>query len=119
MSDLVERLAKGDHPVTVGGPEPSAQRLKEAVERGYVHVKFTDTKGGTDLGVSLDRAASAVDSADFDAGEGMVHIEGTLTLDYVPARCVADLDLATLEGTGHLVIVRPDEDRDFDDRDSS
>ena len=37
----------------------------------------------------------------------MVHVEGTLTLNYVPVRCVADIDLATLNGTGQLVVVEP------------
>jgi hypothetical protein len=26
-----------------------------------------------------------------------------LTLNYVPVRCIADIDLASLEGKGHLV----------------
>jgi hypothetical protein len=55
-----------------------------------------------ELGVRLDREACDFSKADFDQGSGMVHIEGNLTLDYVKVRCVADIDLATLEGTGHL-----------------
>jgi len=41
--------------------------------------------------------------ADFENGAGIVHVEGGLTLDYVKVKCVADIDLRTLEGTGHLV----------------
>ena len=106
MNELVQRLAKGDHPVVVGGSQSSLGELKRRIEEmGYVFIKFTDTKGGTDLGVRVDRDATRADGADFDRGVGRVHIEGTLTLNYVPVCCVADIDLATLEGTGHLVIV--------------
>lgn len=105
MDELVQRLATGDHPVTVGGPMPSVEQLKQSIDRAYVHIKFTETRGGTDLGVRLDKAASDLSGADFERGTGMVHLEGTLTLNYVRVRCVADLDLATLNGTGHLVIL--------------
>jgi hypothetical protein len=111
MNELVQRLAEGDHPVTVGGPQPSLQELRKRIEEiGYTFIKFTDTRGGTDLGVRVDKAATDVSQADFESSSGTVHIEGTLTLNYVKVRCVADIDLATLNGTGHLVIleeVRP------------
>ncbi len=105
ISELVKRLSEGDHPVTAGGPDPSAKKLGEEVGREYVHIKFTGTKGGTDLGVRLDRSASEIKGADFEKAEGTVHLEGTLTLNYVPVRCVADIDLGSLEGTGHLEIL--------------
>ena len=105
MDELVQQLATGDHPVTVGGPMPSVEQLRQSIDREYVHIKFTDTRGGTDLGMRLDKAASDLSAADFDQGTGTVHLEGTLTLDYVRVRCIADLDLATLNGTGHLEIL--------------
>jgi len=100
---LVDRLSSGEHPVVIGiRPEPTAQLLKEALDRGYVHVKFTDTMGGTELGVRLDASACDFSKADFEAATGSLHIEGGLTLDYQKVRCVADIDLQTLAGTGHL-----------------
>ncbi|HET6978366.1 MAG TPA: MbtH family NRPS accessory protein [Pyrinomonadaceae bacterium] len=103
-NDLVNRLCEGDHPVEASlRPEKTVQILKERVDMGHVHIKFTDTRGGTELGVRLDRDASDLSKADFDAGQGTVHLEGTLTLNYVPVRCIADIDLSTLEGKGHLV----------------
>ncbi len=105
MNELVERLARGGQPVTVGGPSPQIADLQERIEQlGYVFIKFTETRGGTDLGVRLDRAATQTAGADFAHATGQVHIEGTLTLDFVPVRCVADIDLATLTGTGHLIV---------------
>jgi hypothetical protein len=103
---LVDKLCEGDHPVEAGlRPERTAKLFKEAIDRSYVHIKFTQTRGGTELGVRLDRDSCNFDQADFENGRGTVRIEGGLTLDYVKVKCIADLDLATLEGTGHLVKV--------------
>lgn len=106
MNELVQRLAVGDHAVTVGGSKPSLEDLKWRIEDiGYVFIKFTETRGGTDLGVRVDKSATNLGGADFDQHTGTVHVEGTLTLNYVSVRCIADIDLATLNGTGHLVIL--------------
>jgi uncharacterized protein YbdZ (MbtH family) len=103
---LVDKLCEGDHPVEVGlRPEKTVKLFKEAIDRNYVHIKFTDTKGGTELGVRLDRHACDFSNADVENGSGMVHIEGGLTLDYVRVKCIADINLRTLEGSGHLVKV--------------
>jgi uncharacterized protein YbdZ (MbtH family) len=103
---LVDKLCEGDHPVEAGlRPEKTVKLFKEAIDRGYVHIKFTKTKGGTELGVRLDRDLCNLSEADFENGRGSVYLEGGLMLDYVKVKCVADLDLATLEGTGHLVKV--------------
>jgi len=103
---LVTRLSQGSHPVVAGlRPEKSVQALKEAIDRGYVHVKFTDTRGGTELGVRLDPAACDVSRADFANQSGTVYLEGGLTLDYVKVRCIAAIDLTTLAGQGHLKIL--------------
>jgi len=106
MNELVERLSTGDHPVVVGGPTPSVKEFKKRIEEiGYVFIKFTGTRGGTDLGVRVDISATNLQKANFEQATGEVHVEGTLTLNYVPVRCVADIDLATLQGKGHLVVV--------------
>jgi uncharacterized protein YbdZ (MbtH family) len=103
---LVERLCEGDHAVEVGlRPEKTLKLFKEAIDRDYVHIKFTQTKGGTELGFRLDRSASDFSAADFENGVGTVHVEGNLTLDYVKVKCVADIDLSMLEGKGRLVKV--------------
>jgi len=103
---LVQRLAQGSHPLAAGlRPEKSVQALKESIDRGYVHLTFTETKGGTELGVRLDTAACDFSHADFERQTGRVHLEGGLTLDYVKVRCIADIDLTTLAGQGHLEIV--------------
>lgn len=103
MNELVQRLSEGNHPVEASlRSEKTAIALKESIDRGYVHIKFTNTKGGTDLGVRLDREASNLNSADFEHQKGKVHLVGNLTLNYVKVKCIADIDLETLEGSGHL-----------------
>ncbi|BDA72445.1 hypothetical protein CAL7716_066110 [Calothrix sp. PCC 7716] len=103
MNELVQRLSQGNHPVEASlRPEKTIAALKESIDRGYVHIKFTQTKGGTDLGVRLDPKASNLKEADFEHEAGKVHLVGNLTLNYIKVRCIADIDLKTLEGSGHL-----------------
>jgi hypothetical protein len=102
MDELTERLTNAQ-PVVVGSPQPSLDRLRSGLDDiGTVFIKFTDTRGGTDLVVFLDRAATDLSAADFEHADGTVHIVGTLTLNGDPVRCIADIDLATLSGTGRL-----------------
>jgi uncharacterized protein YbdZ (MbtH family) len=84
---LVERLSQGRHPVEVGlRPEKSVSAC-----------------GGTEIGVRLAEKACDFSTADYENQSGTVHIEGELTLDYVRVRCIADINLATLSGEGHLI----------------
>ena len=100
---LVSRLSRGEHPVEISLlPQRSAAALAEAIDRGYVFVRFTDTRGGTELGVELDRAASDLADADYETGHGRIRLVGDLTLDFEPVRCIAEIDLATMSGSGRL-----------------
>lgn len=104
MDELVQRLSTGDHPV-IASRAKSAQELKQSIDRGYVLIKFTDTRGGTELGVRLDENLTDLSRADFGGAAGAAHLAGNLTLNYVKVRCVADIDLATLQGQGHLDVL--------------
>ncbi|HEX6552862.1 MAG TPA: hypothetical protein VF026_08895 [Ktedonobacteraceae bacterium] len=104
MNKLVQSLTEGDHPVTVGGSQPSLEEFRKRVQdMEFVLIKFPETRGGTELGIRIDKNATDLSQADFEQGAGVAHLEGTLTLDYVKVRCVADIELETLYGTGHLV----------------
>jgi hypothetical protein len=106
MDELVQRLAQGDHPVTVGGSKPTLEEFRERIEGlKYVFLKFTDTRGGTDLGVRVDSNASDLSQTHFAQHRGNIHVEGTLTLNSVNVRCVADIEAETLMGKGHLVLL--------------
>ncbi len=104
MDELVQKLAEGDHPVTTSRYK-TVDELKQAIDRGYVLIKFTDTRGGTELGSRLDTSMTNLGGADFANSTGTVHLTGNLTLNYVKVRCIADVDIATLEGKGHLEIL--------------
>jgi len=106
MNELTQRLTNSQ-PIIMGGSKPSVEELRQRVEDTgieYVLIKFTETRGGTELGFPLDRAAVDLSAADFGNGTGNVHVEGNLILNDDPVRCIADLDLATLKGTGRLVL---------------
>jgi hypothetical protein len=104
MDELTERLSRTGNTLVLGGPNPSREDLRRRVEElEYVLIKFTGTTGGTELGVTLDREATDTTAADFEQGLGHVHLEGTLFLNGDPVRCVADVDVDSLTGVGHLV----------------
>jgi hypothetical protein len=105
MDSLVQRLSEGDHPVEISlRPERTIKYLKDCLDRQYVHVKFTGTRGGTELGFPLDQTESDLTRADLDAGKGRLRLVGNLTLNYVPVRCIAEIDLETLDGVGRLQV---------------
>jgi hypothetical protein len=103
MSELVQKLSEGWHPVMVNlRPDHSVKALKECLERGYVYVNFTNTRGGTELGIPIDPQFSDLTSADLNAGTGSLRLVGTVKLDYVQVRCIADISLPELKGIGRL-----------------
>jgi hypothetical protein len=103
MSELVGKLCSGDHPVEISiRPDRTSGALRACLDKGYVHLKFTGTRGGTDLYVPIDSQSCDLSAADFDKSTGTIRLTGHLTLDYVPVRCHAQIDLATMAGNGHL-----------------
>ncbi len=106
MSELPQKLTKDQRIVVSLRPEPTVAALKAAIDRGYVHIKFTETRGGTELGIPVDTQRSDFSHADFDKGTGEFTLAGELTLDYVRVRFEGKVDLAAMEGTGHLVILQ-------------
>jgi uncharacterized protein YbdZ (MbtH family) len=106
VDDLVQRLAAGSHPIKPSlRPEQTVGIFKACIDRGYLHINFPATQGETELGVRLDQNASDLSRADFENQTGTAHLVGSLTLNYVKVRCLADIDLATLAGYGHLEII--------------
>ena len=106
MNDLVKRLSEDSHPIEVSlRPERTVKLFKEMLDRGHILLKFTQTRGGTELGVPLDKSRSDLTQANFDTETGKVRVCGELTLDYVPVRVIADIDLPSLQGEGHLEIL--------------
>jgi uncharacterized protein YbdZ (MbtH family) len=102
IDPLVERLSTGSHPVAASRCS-TIGAFQECVERGYLHMRFTET--GTELGVRIDAAAQQRIGTEVARGAGTVRVESRLVLNDVPVRCVADIDLSSLAGSGRLEIV--------------
>jgi len=106
MNDLVKRLSEGSHAVEIScRPDRTVKRFKEQIDRGHVLVKFTETRGGTELGVPLNKTQSSLTKANFETETGTVRLCGELRLDYVPVRVVAEIELPSMRGQGHLEIL--------------
>jgi len=103
MNDLVTRLSERRQPVEVSiRPTRSVKALKECLDRGYVHITFNETRGGTELGIPVDRTRTDVRDADFEHETGRLRLVGDLSLDFVRVRCVADIELSSLTGSAQL-----------------
>jgi len=105
MNDLVERLSQGKHPVDFESRTEEIAEIKERLENGFVFVTFTDTRGGTELGIDIDPALTNFKEADFANGEGKIKVVGTCELDYQKVRCITEVELSTKKGTGYLEVL--------------
>jgi hypothetical protein len=110
INELVKRLMEKQPIVANTGRQATVEGFKEAVDRGNVFIKFTETKGGTELNVRLDKQHSDFSAADYAGKAGVVKVGGELTLNYEKVRLHAEVDLATLTGTGWLEYIEPAEE---------
>lgn len=103
---LVERLSAAEHDVRlVLRPSNSLGSLKSAVDRGFVQVEFTGTKGGTVLGFPIDASLSNTAKLKEDSGDGEIQLIGFLTLNFQKVKCTANISLKTFDGKGKLDLV--------------
>lgn len=105
INELVKRLSSGKHEVLIGHRGEDYKEIKKRIEEGYVHIKFSQTKGGTELGINVDLNNTNIANLDFVKGEGSLHIEGTTNLNYNTVKLIADIDLASRKGEGYLQII--------------
>lgn len=106
INELVQRLSEGKHEVILEDRNDSYEDIKNRIESGFVHIKFTKTKGtGTEIGINVDLSKTDLKKVDFDKKEGKLHIEGTTNLNYNKVRCIAEVDLLTKIGEGYLEII--------------
>lgn len=110
INELVQRLSEGTHEVILEDRNDSYKDIRRRIENGFVHIKFIKTNGtGTEIGINVDFSKTDSKSADFDKKKGMVHIEGTTTLNYNPVRCIVNVDLSTRIGEGFLKVIEESE----------
>lgn len=103
MSELVRKLSQGDQTLEVSiRPDRTPKALLGCIQKGYVHLRFPETQGGTDLYVPLDMTETKLSDANFETGTGSIELIGKLTLDYEDVKCTAVIDLATMNGYGRL-----------------
>jgi uncharacterized protein YbdZ (MbtH family) len=98
--NLVAWLSQGDHPVEAAAL--SAQHFLERIAAGHVNIRFADTRGGTELGISLTEGSGGPGASERAQKEGRALLTGTLTLNYQAVRLVAEVALDTLKGFGRL-----------------
>jgi len=102
-NDLVDRLCASSQPVMMMlRPEPSLSALRQTIERRYVHIKFTETQGGTELSMQLQDADCDLQALADNASKGSITLVGDLTLDFQAVRCTATIDIENFHGTGQL-----------------
>ena len=106
INELVQRLSEGTHEVILEDRNESYEDIKSRIENGFVHIKFTKTRGtGTEIGINVDLNSTNVKDVDFDNKRGVLHIEGTTNLNYNRVRCIADIDLSNKIGKGYLQVM--------------
>ena len=105
INELVQRLSEGKHEVIIGHRDEPYEEIKQRIEDGYIHIKFTQTRGGTELGINIDLNSTNLKELNFYKGIGVLHIEGTTNLNYNQVRCVADINLETRKGEGYLQVI--------------
>ena len=106
MDDLVARLSTGKHRVLFETQSKEMLEIKKRLlDLKYVFLKFTDTNGGTELGIHIDETLTSIKNSDFENGLGEIHIVGICSLNYQRIRCTADVNLATKEGIGYVEII--------------
>jgi uncharacterized protein YbdZ (MbtH family) len=103
---LVERLCSTTHKVrVVVRPENSDTAFKDALDRGFVQIEFTETQGGTVLGFPVDTEQSDFSQMSGNKQNGQIVIVGLLTLNFQKVRCVATINLKDLTGEGKLELI--------------
>src|SRR5262249_40807876 len=74
---LVERLSSGTHSAQlVLRTERTLTALKQCLECGYVHIKFSGSMGDTELGMQIDTNACNLSELERGIGQGNIHLEG-------------------------------------------
>lgn len=102
MDNLVERLLN-KQPIDFESRTDTMEEIKERLtEMKFVFITFTETKGGTELGIDIDLDLTDIENADFDKGAGIISVVGTCKLNYQKVRCIAEVDLSTKKGMGYL-----------------
>lgn len=100
MDELVRFLSEGSHKVRVDRAKTPAD-FRMSLDDGFVLIRFPETRGGTTLGVRLDKSRCELG----ENGSSPVKLVGTLVLNYNEIELTASIDPTTLEGTGSVTLI--------------
>jgi|SRR5581483_2292624 len=101
MDELVKFLSEGHHKVRADRAK-TPEDFRRSLDDGFVLVRFTETRGGTTLGVRLDKSRCELGEA---GSSNTVKLVGTLVLNYNEIELIADIDPTTLEGSGFVKLI--------------
>jgi len=101
MDELVRFLSEGSHKVLVDRAKTPAD-FRTSLDDGFVLLRFPDTRGGTTLGVRLDKSRCELGES---GSTNTVKLTGTLVLNYNEIELRADIDPTSLEGTGSVTLI--------------
>lgn len=106
MDRLVAQLSNGKHPVEFESRTETYDEIKDRLlAMRFVFIKFTDTIGGTEIGINVDEKLSDLTGGNFENGSGKIYVVGNCELNFYKVRCIANIDLSTKKGTANLELV--------------
>ena len=106
MDQLITQLLTGNHPVLFEPRTEDINEIKERLNQGFVFIKFTETQGGTELGVNVDGQLTRLNEGNFETNKGAIQVVGTCELNFQKVRCIADIDLSTRQGIGRIELLQ-------------
>lgn len=101
---LIDFLGNGQHPVILEQRISEQNDLFKKLREGFVFIRFTDTKGETELGVNLIPSECNLEDL-FKEKSKKAHLVGTCELNFVPVKCVVEVDLDNRAGLASLEVL--------------
>lgn len=102
---LVTKLSEEKHPILFEPRTEDINEIKERLKSGFVFVRFTDTQGGTELGITVDSALTDIDPTIFEKSKSNFKLVGTCELNFHKVRCIAEIDLPSQQGFAQLELL--------------
>ncbi|OJW46877.1 MAG: hypothetical protein BGO67_04135 [Alphaproteobacteria bacterium 41-28] len=105
MDRLVSTLIEDKHPIELEVRTETLSELSERIKGGFVFINFTDTQGGTEIGIELDESSKKLTDTILKKDIGTLKIVGTCEINYHKVKCHAEINLKTRQGLGYLELI--------------
>lgn len=105
MDRLVGTLVEGKHPVEFEARTETLNELSERIKGGFVFIKFTDTEGGTEIGINLEEGSKKLNDNILKKDTSTIKIAGTCELNFHNVKCHAEINLKTRKGFGYIELL--------------